>query len=240
MVIDDPGRNGLSPKSIEQERRDSSRDDRAGNVIPVEDDIALPGNWHAFTGNRQQERLLVNYICEKLLMYETSMLLKQGKKLVVAGGFDDDRRDKAYSIMQGQAPVPEPYLDSNHEESDSRVWLHAFGSKMSRVLVYSPDTDTYHIGLPLLDLYAGTEIIVHLSPSPAATPYEQSKFLLLNCLREALHNDSDLGDIVRPLLTPIFRALFVTKGCDYVSFFARIGKATFLDSFFQNAAFITG
>ena len=43
MVFDDPGRNGLSPKSIEQESRDSSRDDRDGNVIPVEDDIALPG-----------------------------------------------------------------------------------------------------------------------------------------------------------------------------------------------------
>ena len=96
------------------------------------------------------------------------MLLQQGQKLVVAGGFDDDRRDKAYSIMQGQAPVPEPSLDSNHEEIDSRVWLHAFGSKMSRVLVYSPDTDTYHIGLPLQELFAGTEIIVQLSPSPAA------------------------------------------------------------------------
>ena len=34
--------------------------------------------------------------------------------------------------------------------------------------------------------------------------------------------------------------LFITTGCDCISFFVRLGKATFLNTLFQNASFITG
>jgi len=34
-----------------------------------------------------------------------------------------------------------------------RVWLHTFRSPGSKKLLYSPDTDVYHIGLPLLQKF---------------------------------------------------------------------------------------
>ena len=42
------------------------------------------------------------------------------------------------------------YLTCNAEESDTRIWLHVVNSIGMKKLVLSPDTDVYHIGLPLL------------------------------------------------------------------------------------------
>ena len=227
IVLDDPDRNGLSPKTIERQRRDSNRNFRSSDVIPVEDDIAFPPNWQTFLSNRLQKRLLVNYTSLKLLEADMSRHLRTNQKLVVVGGFDGENRDKAYSIRRGQSTEREPTLDSNHEESDSRVWLHAFGSKGQKILIYSPDTDTYHVGPPLLERYSNTEVTVQLAPSTTVELFSQSRFLLLNNLRQALHEDPDLADIERPALTSVLQTVFVATGCDYVSFFARIGKATF-------------
>ena len=44
-------------------------------------------------------------------------------------------------------------LTSDAEESDTRVWLHVVHSAGTRKLLFSPDTDVYHIGLPLLNPY---------------------------------------------------------------------------------------
>ena len=212
LVFDDPNRNGPSPKAIESERRYLHRqnDHTSCIAIPVADGVPLPQNWQAFLGNRPQKRLLVNYISMKILDPETTAHLRSHQKIVVAGGFDGKWRDKAFSIKRGQAPTWEPSLSSNHEEGDSRVWLHAFSSGKAQVLIYSPDTDTYHIGLPLLEKYIHTEVTVQLAPSPPATPYSDSRFLLLNRLRQALHHDLDLADIEQSTLTAVFQVVFVT------------------------------
>ena len=36
----------------------------------------------------------------------------------------------------------------NGEEADTGLWLHAKQTRYSKILVLSPDTDVYHIGLP--------------------------------------------------------------------------------------------
>ena len=41
-----------------------------------------------------------------------------------------------------------------------RIWKHAFETQATRILIYSPDTDIYNIGLPLLSEIPNKEVIV--------------------------------------------------------------------------------
>ena len=162
VVFDDPCTTGISPKSIEQNRIDSTRTDKASEVIPIEDDERLPQNWQTIIANRQQKRILIHYVSTKLLHSDSADYLKNGQKLIVAG-LDGHMRGQAYSIIRQGVAGREPMLDSNHEEGDSRVWRHAFQSQGDTILIYSPDTDTYHIGLPLLEKYVNTHVFLLIS-----------------------------------------------------------------------------
>ena len=42
-------------------------------------------------------------------------------------------------------------LKSDAEDSDTRIWLHALRSRGTKKLVHSPESDLFHIGLPLID-----------------------------------------------------------------------------------------
>ena len=53
-------------------------------------------------------------------------------------------------------------------------------------------------------------------------------------------NDPDLATITRDNLPKVFQMLCVCSGCDYISYFAGMGKAVFCNIFFQHASFITG
>ena len=106
-------------------------------------------------GNRTCKRELVNYLSHSFLSIMPSYL-KGKQKFIAAGGFDNpNQRDKAFvsssdSLFQNILPAEVPSLQSDHEETDSRVWLHALDGQITSVLIVSADTDTYHIGLPLL------------------------------------------------------------------------------------------
>ena len=59
-------------------------------------------------------------------------------------------------------------------------------------------------------------------------------------MQNALDIDPDLASIARETLFSTFRSLFIASGCDYIPFFSGIGKAAFLNTFYQYADFITG
>ena len=48
-------------------------------------------------------------------------------------------------------------FDSNADESDTRIWLHI---KHSIGPILSPDTNVYHIGLPII---SASEKLIHSS-----------------------------------------------------------------------------
>ena len=100
----------------------------------------------------------------------------------------------------------------------------------------SPDTDVYHIGLPLYTHTCNKEVVVQVSSINS----KEVKFIHLSALNAALANDPDLAGLEPRDLPHILQTLFVCTGCDYLSFFSGIGKATFLRYFFQYAPFISG
>ena len=94
-------------------------------------------------------------------------------------------------------------LTCNAEETDTRIWLHVLNSTAQRLLILSPDTDTYDIGLTLLP--PGKEVIIQLS-SPGA---RELNLLHLHRLIDALTCDSDMTHIPRTQVTAIIQAILV-------------------------------
>jgi hypothetical protein len=94
--------------------------------------------------------------------------------------------------------------------------------------------DIYHIGLPLTCIKE-KHVILQLHPLSS----KELKYLDLAALSNALSNDPDLASMDPSILPKVIQTLFITSGCDYISFFCRIGKGTFLRYFFQYASFIT-
>ena len=104
---------------------------------------------------------------------------------------------------------------------------------MKKHYIFSPDTDTYIIGLS--NHKHGAETFIDLTPVGA----DDSKILNLNNLIECLQCDPDLAHIEHQTLPTIFQSLYASTGCDYNPFFAGIGKGSFLRGFYMYAEFIS-
>ena len=177
-------------------------------------------NLVLFVGN-----YFLNNICNHLQPFQV---------LCVAGCFNNDISQTAWYTKSSCQPQPEPDLFSNAEETDSRIWLHAEKTSKNKILVLSPDTDVYHIGLPL-HCATAKEILIQLSPVNS----RELKTLNITSFISALKNDPDLAEVDSELLPKIMQTIYISTGCDYVSFFSYLGKSTFLKYFFQYSSFIT-
>ena len=102
------------------------------------------------------------------------------------------------------------------------------------MLIISRDTDVYHIGLPL-PCTQTKEIIMQIS----ALSSRELQLLNITNLVQAFKTDPDLALLDQEKLPAIMQRVYAVSGCDYVSFFSGLGKATFLRYFFQYATFIT-
>ena len=122
---------------------------------------------------------------------------------------------------------------SNAEEADNRIWRHACQSCANKILIHSPDTDTYNIGLGLLNRDT-KQYVIQLNVFHAT----ERKYLYLNNLQTALLNDPDLATLPSHNISEILQVLFICTGCDFLSFFKSLGKATILNNFYQYAEFI--
>ncbi len=99
--------------------------------------------------------------------------------------------------------------------------------------MYSRDTDVYHIGFTMQTILSTKHVIVQLSKS-----YRKGgKF---RAFAQAVYTDPDLRGVTPSHILPALQAIYVSTGCDYISFFSGIGKITFLATFFQYASFSLG
>ena len=234
VVFDNPGRVPHTPKAFEQGRRDTEHAVSPDHQhYEFNDPAKVPKMWRDHLNCRYCKRQLIVYLGQAFLELAPG-LLRDEQKLIVAGCFQGEHVDDSVSITSSSVVVC-PLLASNAEESDTRVWLHAFNSAGNKKLVFSPDTDVYHIGLPFLrpDLH---DVYVQLSSVSSL----DVRLLHLNYLHQALNSDPYLAFVPSNLHGRVLQTLYICSGCDYISFFAGIGKTTMMRHFFENAWFITG
>ena len=91
-------------------------------------------------------------------------LLHQNQRFVTAGGFNDQFQDKAMFVCKNTNPQSDDALSCNAEEADTctSIWLHVANSADHKKLVLSPDTEVYHIGLPIV-AETDLDVLVRLS-----------------------------------------------------------------------------
>ena len=232
IVFDDPGRFDFHPKDIERTRRESTNNSGVHEHVHIDDQTKIPSKWRELLGCRTCKRLLVEYVGECILRIAPKYL-QNDQKVIVGGACEAPDRDHAWSITNRGIERLEPSYFSNAEEADTRVWLHAKHSRGERKLIFSPDTDVYHIGLTYTHC-TEHDVLVQLSMAGSAL-----KLLQLNNLKDALCADPELHSIPVDKRCEILQVLYVSTGCDFTSYFAGIGKTTFLKTFYRYSQFIT-
>lgn len=172
-----------------------------------------------FLNCRKCKRSLVSFLSHDLV-HKIRQKLQPHQSLLLQGFLMKIYKIKLCSLCTTTAPR------LNAEESDTRIWLHVVKSAGKRKLVISPDTDVYHIGLLFV---AGTNIIVIVQLSSISSL--ELRLLDMQALTTAFGNDSDLAEIPTSLLPLAMQVLYVRSGCDFVSFFHGLGKASFLSTY---------
>ena len=100
-------------------------------------------------------------------------------------------------------------------------------------MLYSPDTDVYHIGLPIMQEQAGLEVYIQLH----WCHIDSHRYIHLNKFIQALYSDPDLSQVHPEKRASVTQAVNILTGCDYISYFKGI---SFLNVLFQHATCITG
>ena len=116
----------------------------------------------------------------------------------------------------------------------TRLWLHVSNSAGTKKLLFSPDTDVYHIGLTVCN--CAHDVYVIISPLSSLT----TNNLHLNHLLIDLAGDPSLALIPVSIRPQVLQTLFIASGCDCISFFAGFGKTSVLKCFYENAWFVSG
>ena len=142
------------------------------------------------------------------------------QSFLTAGGLDNDETDSAWSVTANAVGHQHQFC-ADHEEGDTRVWFHA--RHFRKVVIYSPDTDTFLIGLPLISRY-GLSAVVRVEP-----PGAKDRLVVdVNKLLDSIKRVPDLAMIPEERRASAIAATYIALGCDYTSFFAGVGKAPFL------------
>ena len=162
------------------------------------DDLQLPKVWANFLASDENKQDLANYLSGKLVQCEIP-----GKEVVVKGS------ESGPFSSQGR---PLPSLDSNHEEADTSLILHALdgaGKGFQRIVLQCRDTGV----LLLLIYFLGNH------------PSRPEVWLKSGTARQMQHYP--VHDIAKELPAEVMRNILgfhALTGCDTVSSFGGFGK----------------
>ena len=152
VIFDDPDRYEMSPKTVERQRRDKLAKPNVNHVHATFDDSLPPSSkWGGVLKCRECKHNLTSQLGAYMIRLIHPTLLPS-TRFFTAGSFREPMRDHAMCVEHGN---PNPFIDEkltcNIEEGDMRVWMHCKYSVGTRKLIFSPDTDTYHVGMGLLE-----------------------------------------------------------------------------------------
>ncbi len=237
MLFDAPrDMNKFNPKVYEQKRRDNSIGCASSHQhvkFNPSTEIATI-SWSSFISCRECKRSVIEAIGLAFLQ-SVRLQLRPEQVLYLSGCFGNNSTLMLSGNPQS-LPSPASNYKSNSAEADMRIWRHATQTTGRHILIYSPDTDIYNIGLSLFEILTNKDVYVQIDVLHSQTKL----YIHINDLIKALQLDPDLANLEKSKLANIFQMLFITSGCDYVSFFSGHGKSAFFQVFFQHADFITG
>lgn len=171
LVFDYPGRLTFNPKDCEHKRR--YNDNQAKTTakehchIVFSPQSAIPRPWRAYLDCRQCKRSLVEAL-GLVYLRSAQAYLKTAQILVLAGCFSGEGEDDSWVITGCHTvPTSTSMYRSNAQEADMHVWRHATQTQHQRVLVYSPDTDVYNIGVVLVVPTKQFMVQVNLPQNPS-------------------------------------------------------------------------
>ena len=166
----------------------------------------IPKQWQKYINNPKNKAMLQVFLSESWSALAQSSLIA-GQQLVIGGGFEAPK--DARLVIRGHQCSLQP-VESDHEEADTRLLLHAKNASCDhrRIVVQSPDTD-----VAVLCVYAFRSL-----------QCEQLWFRtgVKDKLRYVpIHQ---VVDKLGPDLCKVLPAFHSLTGCDTTSGLSRIGK----------------
>ena len=237
FLFDQMETQGLSPKTIEQERRDQS-DDITPTLATIHDDTPLPSlssrkSWTNFLKNRHNKHRLCIYLFNSLLKFIQPKLVGTDKVCVLSGGFHKVLKiDGPVTVIADSSGVSPFHFQCNHEESDTQIWLHVQDTRCRNILVRSVDRDIAMVGLPFMPRFIDKNVYIQYDSS------KSGKYLHMNVLQKAINDDDKLSGIDISIRCSVIQTLYITSGCDFVSYWKEKGKATFFTALYNYANFV--
>ena len=211
VLFDQSCTQGLSPKVIEQTRRDQNDEDTVHLETQINDETLLPSlkapkAWSTFLKNRQNKHFLCVYMFETLLKLVQPKLVATTKVFMVSGGFHRSLgMPDAITVSANSKGQWPHYFQSNHEESDAQIWLHVKDTSCNNILVRSVDRDIALVGLPLMDQFSEKQVYIQFDSS------KNGKYLHMNSLVQAVIDDDALVEIDEKLRCRIVQSLYIVQ-----------------------------
>ena len=164
LVFYTPSKQSFSPKCYERIRRDQSHPSTSHNHISFTPSTKVPQVWRAYLECRQCKRSIIEAVGLAYIQ-SARFQLQQHQYFILSGCMSENTDDVSWVVSGGNSlPVTDLKYSSNAEEADMRIWRHATQTSVQHILVYSPDTDVYNIGLPIIqERQLSIECIVQLN-----------------------------------------------------------------------------
>jgi len=193
--------------SLKTQTRNRRGDRAASSAIHIHGDLAIPKDWKSFLSIGKNKERLISFYTQYMVHHSA---LTENERLFISGGAEEK-----CLLVTGASCRDVEDLQSNHEEADTRIILHAsYAQKTGSdcIVISSPDTDVlllllhHHKAIGANEVYMSTGRSGIHTDSKRLIPIHS----LYNTLSQEQHN--------------VMLTLYCLTGCDTTSSFYGKGK----------------